>query len=185
MTARQISTEDAIAGALRQRDSPQSREALSNADVVKAMAAQLEATLALAKADSAATLALGLAKKGLSHSKLIEKSSGSKALKVGNFFVDEMVQTLSLLKLANAVSPGAAVATAGTVLLKKTATAFNFGATTRDQKCIAAWLDLAGSAAAGAFALPTAMTPIGALILVASAAQVVVAWQKTRAHCGG
>ncbi|OYU98175.1 MAG: hypothetical protein CFE45_17510 [Burkholderiales bacterium PBB5] len=145
----QISAEQAIRGSLRQAGTPAAKAALANADVVKSMAAQLEATLGLVKegVPLGVSVTLGLAKKGLENSKLVQKATDSKALKIGNFFADEMLQTLSLLKLAADASPGKVAATVGTMFLKKTSAAFNFGATSKDQKCIGAWLDVAGSAA--------------------------------------
>lgn len=181
-----MSTEQAVRETLRHTDTPAARQALSQADVVKSMAAQLEATLGLVKdgVPLAVSLSLGLAKKGLENSKLIQKASDSKALKIGNFIADEMLQTLSLLKLAADASPGKVAVTVGTVMLKKTSAAFNFGATTREQQCIGAWLDVAGSAAGLGLVAPTIATPIGALLVVASTAQLIAAWSKTRNACG-
>lgn len=175
MGNRQLSAEEAITQALRQRDSPVSRSTLKNADLVKLMAVQLEQTMKLAQAVSATGLTMALAKKGLETSKAVQKSGGSKPLKVSNFFVDEMLQTLSLLKLAGNVTPGKVYATVGTMFVKKVAIAFKFGGSTAQQQCVGAWADLAGAAGVTFLAAPTALTPVTALILVASVAQLGVA----------
>lgn len=175
MGRQQLSAEEAVTEALRQRDSAVSRSTVKNADLVKLMAVQLEQTLKLAQDASAGGASMALAKKGLETSKLVQKSANSQPLKVANFFVDEMLQTLSLLKLAGDVTPGKVYATVGTMFVKKVAIAFKFGGGTADHQCVAAWADLAGAAGATFLAIPTALTPVTVLILVASVAQLSVA----------
>ncbi|UFS70711.1 hypothetical protein LPW11_00635 [Geomonas sp. RF6] len=107
-----VSFEEAVRIALSHVDTPATRAAVSSADVLKFMAVQLQEILALAKGGlpTGQQLAFSLSNKALAMSGLVSKDIGSASLKVGNFFVGEMLQTLQLMKVW-ALTPTTAIAT--------------------------------------------------------------------------
>jgi len=125
-----------------------------------ALAKALNATIELAKDGelSGGKLALGLAKKGMTVSKVAEKAGGGQAVAAGNQVAGQVLKTISLTKLGSMTSPTKAAAVISITVAEKVVMAAGMG---EFNKCRLALGQLALTT--GATAL-TAATGVGAVV---------------------
>lgn len=148
------------------------------------MIESVTSTLEMAK-DGYTGVALGIGGKIVSTGGLIADTTNSKGGKVATFAASETLQTLSLLRLAEA-SPNMVIATVGATFVKKVATAFLLvGDDNKQAELIGAWADVVGqtismgisvteAVGTGGVAIPLAALNAAALVLACTKA-----WKAT------
>jgi hypothetical protein len=129
--------------ALRQCETPATKVVVDNSDLLAMFTGIVNGTLAALEGNSSA--ALGLVDKWATVTDVAGKSSGITGLRLASSSVQLVTQTLSLVKLGSAASPGRVVATVGAVFTKKVALMFGMAADEKQAKLVAAAADLVSS----------------------------------------
>jgi hypothetical protein len=144
-------------------------------------------TLEMAK-DGATGVALGIGSKIISTGGLVSETTDSKGGKAATFAAGEVLQTLNLLRLADA-SPNMVIATVGATFVKKVAAAFMLvGDDNKQAELIGDWADVVGQALALGISLTGVVATDGLTLPLAAlnAAALVVACTKAlKATNGG
>ena len=165
--------------ALAAVDTDASREVMNNADLFAMFVGLTNGSLAaLGKPIDAA---FGVADKMTTLADGAGKIANSKTVKLTSSSAQIIIQSLSLIKLGTAATPGMVVATVGAMFTKKVALAFGLVEDDKSAKIVAAIADLTSAILVTGIsytAIAGATTIVPAILLVGAAAQLsVTGWQ--------
>lgn len=168
-----IISEQQCRQALAAVDSPATRDVMNNADLMAMFVGITNGTLAAIEGGPSA--ALGIADKWATITDAAGKAASNSTVTTTAASAQLITQTLSLIKLGNAASPGMVVATVGAMFTKKVALLFGMAPQDKSTKLVAAIADLTSSVlivGTSAAAVSASATAIPVILLVGAVAQL-------------
>jgi hypothetical protein len=159
--------------ALATVDSQATREVMNNADLMAMFVGITNGSLAALEGGPAA--ALGIADKWATVTDAAGKAAGNTMMTTTAASAQIITQSLSLIKLGSAASPGMVVATVGAMFTKKVALMFGLVPEDKTAKLVAAIADLTSSVlivGTSVAAVSASATAVPVILLVGAVAQL-------------
>jgi len=180
--AANLTTDVALSQALDSANTENTRAVIKNPELFAFLLTNFNNTVKLATGKPA-DMAVGLTSKALATTKLAGKAGGASGLVIGTTAAQMLVQTAGLVTVVGKTPAGAMIAI-GAAFAKKTSLALGLaGSDDKRAKCLAALTDLAASGLTTAGLVIATPTVVGSVLLVGSAAQLMLSGYQTYQAC--
>lgn len=178
--------EEHVATAVEKADTPATRAILRDTHAYDFMLGMFSGSVAM-MSGKGIDVAIGSAGKVLATTDIVSTASGNRNLEIGSKTAQMLLTSASLLSLGAKTNPLIAISTIGAASATKISIAFGLANDNQQAKCLAAMTDLAAggfNAVVGAGMISTgAGAVMGSMILVSSAAQLILAGRKVHLAC--